>query len=138
MVKLSQRFLLNINIVWVVYSVFILFSTQVSWYKELRQDGWYRIYEEEETDFDDRGGHNTQIIEHLDGPYTKNEIDELYSNEVNECKKLMYRYGTVYNLPYWFYNKNSQPYTVIGILIYLSLLCSVPYLSYVAGKSKNT
>ena len=138
MFKLSERLLLNINILWFCYSALILASMDVSWDKVLKEDGWYRIYEEEETDFDDRGGHNTYIIEHLDGPYTKSEIDELYSNDLNESKKLMYRYGTVYNLPYWIYNKNSQPFPIIGILIHLCFFCSVPYFSYFAGKSKNT
>ncbi len=138
MFKLSERFLLNINILWFCYSAIILASMDVSWDKVLKEDGWYRIYEEEETDFDDRGGHNTNIIEHLDGPYTKNEIDELYSNDLNESKKLMYRYGTVYNLPYWIYNKNSQPFPIIGILIHVCFFCSVPYVSYFYGKSKNT
>jgi hypothetical protein len=128
MFKLSERFLLNINILWFCYSVIILASMDVSWEKVLK----------EETDFDDRGGHNTNIIEHLDGPYTKNEIDELYSNDLNESKKLMYRYGTVYNLPYWIYNKNSQPFPIIGILIHVCFFCSVPYVSYFYGKSKNT
>lgn len=137
MFKLSQRLVLNINILWFCYSILILASMEVSWDKVLRQDGWYRIYEEEEEDYDGQGGHYTNIIEYSNGPYTKNEINELYNNDVYECKKLMYRYGTVYNLPYWFYNKNSQPYTIIGILIHLCFICSVPYVSYFAGKPKN-
>lgn len=138
MFKLSQRLVLNINILWFFYSILILTSMEVSWDKVLRQDGWYRIYEEEKDDYDGQGGYYTNIIEHPDGPYTKNEIDELYLNDLNECKKFMYRYGTLYNLPYWFYNKNSQPYSIFGILIHLCFVCSVPYISYFAGKPKNT
>lgn len=138
MFKLSQRLVLNINILWFFYSILILISMEVSWDKVLRQDGWYRIYEDEEDDYDGQGGHYTYFIEHPDGPYTKNEIDGLYLNDLKECKIFMHKYGTLYNLPYWFYNKNSQPYTIIGILIHFCFICSVPYISYFAGKPKYT
>ena len=88
MLKLIKRYWLNLSIIWFFYGLFIIASAGVSWRPELKQDGWYRIYEEDGTDYDDRGGQTSYtIIKSIDGPYSKYEIDKLYSNELNENKK---------------------------------------------------
>lgn len=131
MLKLIKRYWLNLSIIWFFYGLFIIASAGVSWRPELKQDGWYRIYEEDETDYDDRGGHTTYtIIKSIDGPYSKYEIDKLYSNELNENKIFINSYGTIYNLPYWLYNKNSKSYHIIGLFIHFIFLFMVPYLLY--------
>ena len=137
-VKLNASIGLYLSILWFFYSIYIFVFAEVNWRAELRQDGWYRIYEEDETDFDDRGGHvTTTVMKYLDGPYTKYEINNLYSNEVKENKKFMNSYVTIYNLPYWFYHKNSMIFNIIGILIHIIFLLSIPVLSYSIEMSKK-
>jgi hypothetical protein len=131
MLKLIKRYWLNLSIIWFFYGIIIIASANISWRPELKQDGWYRIYEEEETDYDGRGGNNSYtIIKSIDGPYTKYEIDKLYSNEMKENNVFINSYGTIYNLPYWLYNKNYKSYHIIGLFIHFIFLFMVPYLLY--------
>ena len=138
MFKLNPNFVLYASIFWVCYGVFILVKADVNWREELREDGWYRIYEEDETEYDGRGGHSTTTyITSTDGPYSKDEIDKLYSNEVEENKIFMNKYGTIYNLPYWLYSKNSIILGIIGMLIHISFFLSIPALLYNIGKHQE-
>ena len=134
MLRYVKKYWLNISILWCLYGLFIIASADVSWRPELKKDGWYKIYEVEEGDYDTP---TYTVIKSTEGPYTKNEIDNFYSYELRRNEIFIKRYGTIYNLPFWLCNKKSIFYNLTGIVIYFIFFIGMPILLYKISIKKS-
>jgi hypothetical protein len=136
MLRFVKKHWLNISIIWCLYGLFVIASADVSWRPEFKKDGWYKIYEVQEGDYDTP---TYSIVKSTEGPYTKNEIDNFFSYELKRNEIFIERYGTIYNLPYWLYYKNSIFYNLFGLVIHFIFFIGIPILLYsIANKTSKS